>query len=104
MPAIRSSIPDELPFNRDGQALKALVTAGAFVALADGPVAAGRARPGGAIHRSAAACGNLKTAYRRIVRRTRATSPGEKLRGFDCRDPSTGSWSLTDLQCDSDRR
>jgi tellurite resistance protein len=42
MPAqyIRSSTPAESPFDRDEQALKALVTAGAFVALADGRAAA----------------------------------------------------------------
>ena len=82
---IRPDVPGELrdPFDCDEQIVKALVTVGAFVALADGRLDAIECEE--AVNYTTAPCAeHLAAAHRRILRRTRATSRGQRFRGFDC--------------------
>ena len=101
---IRPSIPGELrdPFDCDEQAVKALVTAGAFVALADGRVEViERDEAVHYIDRLQLAPTISRQRIADFFDETRTTAPGRRHRGFDHREPSPGRCSVTEHPRDS---
>lgn len=101
-PEISGGLRD--PFDCDEQVVKALVTVGAFVALADGHVdSIERDQTVNYIDRQ----GLAPTISRQRIAEffdARATSRKQRFRGFNCRRPATSSGPVTDLRCDSNCR